>query len=109
MVQGALGPKNPNADVSRMPRRSRLARAAGRTPLGGRIIVGEVRGQIAAAFWRDENRAIEDAALAPTYLATLLRLRAEGIAAFEREPDLAVRVAEALRGPRREEQLPLAA
>ena len=87
----------------------RLARAADRTPLAGRIVVGEVRGQIAAAFSRDENRALEDTALAPAYLTTLLRLRAEGIAAYEREPDLAVRVAEALRGPRREEQLPLAA
>jgi len=87
----------------------RLARAAGRTPLGGRIVVGEVHGQITAAFSRDENRTLEDPALAPAYLTTLLRLRAEGIAAYEREPDLAVRVAEALRGPRHEEQLPIAA
>jgi hypothetical protein len=87
----------------------RLARAAGRTPLGGRILVAEVRGQVAAALSRDENRTLQDAALAPSYLTALLRLRDEGLTAYEREPRLAVRVAEALRGPRRDEQLPLAA
>src|SRR5689334_23025533 len=86
----------------------RLARAAGRTPLGGRIVVAEVRGHIAAAFSRDESRGLEDPALAPSYLSSLLRLRAEAIEAYEREPDLAVRVREALVG-RRDEQLPLAA
>ena len=87
----------------------RLARAAGRTPLGGRILVAEVRGEIAAALSRDQHRTLDDPAIAPAWLTTVLRLRAEGIDAYEREPDLAKRVHEALRGPREDERLPLAA
>jgi hypothetical protein len=87
----------------------RLARADGRTPLRGRILVAEVRGQVAAAISRDESRTLQDPAIAPAYVTTLLRRRAEGIAAYEREPELRARVLEALRRPWQDEQLPLAA
>ena len=87
----------------------RLAHADGRTPLGGRILVAEVRGEIAAAISRDEHRTLEDPAIAPAYLTTVLRLRAEGFDAYERQPDLAIRVREALLGRSEDEQLPLAA
>jgi hypothetical protein len=87
----------------------RIAKQAGRRALDGRIMVAEVRGAVAAAMSRDDHRAIADTAIAPAYLTTLLRLRIEGMDAFEREPDLSVRLAEALQPRRPAEDLPLAA
>ena len=75
-----------------------LARAAGATPLAGRILVAEVRGAIAAAIAREDRRTLAHPATAPAHLTTLLRLRADGLDAFEREPDLAVRLREAVLG-----------
>jgi len=60
--------------------------------------VAEVRGAIAAAIAHDDQRTLEDRSLAPAFLTSLLRLRAEGLDAFEREPDLAVRLREAVLG-----------
>lgn len=78
----------------------RLAAVSGVGPLAGRILVAEQRGVVVAALSLDENRTIADADLA--YVATLLRLRADGIEAYEREPRLSERIREAVLGPRLE-------
>jgi len=85
----------------------RLA-APGR-PLAGRILVAEVRGAVAAAISREDLRTLADPARAPSYLTTLLRLRADALAAVARRPHLADRLREAVLGPREADQLPLAA
>jgi len=64
---------------------------------------------VAAALSRDENRAIDDPALAPGHLTGMLRLRACGLAAVERQPSLAERMREAVLGPRGRHALPVAA
>jgi hypothetical protein len=86
-----------------------LAAASGTRPLTGRVLVAEVRGAVAAAISRDDLRTVADRAVAPAYLTTILRLRADGMAAFARQPSLAERLREAVLGPREAEQLPLAA
>jgi hypothetical protein len=87
----------------------RLARAEGKPPLTGPVLVAEVRGAVAAAISRDGRRTLRDPAVAPAYLTSILRLRATALAAFEREPDLGVRVRRAVLGDGEAERLPLAA
>jgi hypothetical protein len=79
----------------------RLAAAAGEPPLAGRILVAEAGSTVVAALSRDEHRTI--VGLAPPYVATLLRLRDEGLTAYEREPRLSERIREAVLGPRADE------
>jgi hypothetical protein len=81
----------------------RLAALSGVTPLAGRILVAEHDHLVVAALSLEQNRTVADPGLAPSYLATLLRLRAEGIEAYEREPRLSERIREAVLGPRQEE------
>jgi hypothetical protein len=81
----------------------RIASVSGVRPLSGRILVAEHDHVVIAAFSFDENRTIADSDLAPAYVATLLRLRAEGIEAYEREPRLSERIREAVLGPRQDE------
>ena len=87
----------------------KLASISGVRPLAGRVLVAEVRGVIAAAISRDGRRTIADPALAPPYLTTILRMRADALAAFARQPSLAERMREAVSGPRSHEELALAA
>jgi antirestriction protein ArdC len=87
----------------------KLAALSAARPLAGRVLVAEVRGFVAAAVSRDELRTIADPSLAPAYLTTILRLRADALAAVARQPSLAERMREAVVGPRQPEQLPLAA
>jgi hypothetical protein len=86
-----------------------LAAASGARPLAGHVLVAEVRGVVVAAISRHDLRTIADPALAPAYLTTILRLRAGALAAVERQPSLAERMREAVRGAREPGQLPLAA
>jgi hypothetical protein len=86
-----------------------LAAVSGAAPLSGRILVAEVGGVVAAALSRDEGRTIADHAVAPAHLATMLRLRAYGLAAVESEPSLAERIRAAVLGAREPRALPLAA
>jgi hypothetical protein len=79
----------------------RLAAAAGEPPLAGRILVAEAGGVLVAALSRDQQRALVGPA--PEYVATLLRLRDEGLTAYGREPRLAERIREAVVGPRAEQ------
>ena len=80
----------------------RLAAASGVSPLAGRILVAEHDDVIIAALSLGENRTIASD-LAPSYVTTLLRLRADGIEAYEREPRLSERIREAVLGPRQRE------
>jgi hypothetical protein len=68
----------------------RLAAASGVRPLTGRILVAERGHVVIAALSLSENRTIADSDLAPSYVATPLRLRADGIEAYERQPRLSV-------------------
>jgi hypothetical protein len=86
----------------------RLAAVSAAAPLTGRILVAERQGIVVAALSRNENRTLADPDRAPAYVATLLRLRAEGIEAYELEPRLSERIRAAVLG-RREEQLAEAA
>ncbi len=62
----------------------------------GHIIVGEIRGVVAAALAIDSNRAVKaDVARAPQLLAHM-RARAAGIKAHRRTPDVAERIREAM-------------
>ena len=56
---------------------------------------------IVAALSLSESRTIVAPDLAPSSVATLLRLRADGIEAYERERCLSERLREAVLGPRR--------
>src|SRR4051794_1439894 len=81
----------------------RLASVSGVRPLAGRILVAEHDQVVIAALALDENRTIADADLAPAYVTTLLRLRAEGIEAYAHEPRLSERIREAVLGPRHDQ------
>ena len=81
----------------------RLAAASGVSPLTGRILVAEHDHVVIAALSLSEDRTIADSDLAPSYVSTLLRLRADGIEAYEREPRLSERIREAVLGPRQHE------
>jgi hypothetical protein len=81
----------------------RLATASGVSPLTGRIVVAEHDYVVIAALSLSENRTIAASSLAPSYVATILRLRADGIEAYEREPRLSERIREAVLGPREHE------
>ena len=80
----------------------RLATDAGVAPLAGRILVAEAGGAIVGALSRDELRTIVSPRT-PTYVATLLRLRDEGLTAYEGEPRLEERIRAAVLGPRARE------
>jgi hypothetical protein len=80
----------------------RLAADSAAAPLTGRILVAERHGVVVAALSRDQDRTLADSDLAPPYVATLLRLRAEGVEAYELEPRLSERIRAVVRGPRDE-------
>src|SRR4051812_26345708 len=83
--------------------RRRLATVSDVHPLAGRILVAERDGLVVAALSLGENRTVADPDFAPPYVATLLRLRGEGIEAYELQPRLSERIREAVFGPRRDE------
>ena len=83
----------------------RLAAVADSQPLAGSVLVAEARGVVVAALSRDDRRTIADPALAPVYATTILRLRADALAAFAREPRLAERIREAVLGAREPQRL----
>jgi hypothetical protein len=66
-------------------------------------LVAERDHAIIAALSLSEKRAIAAADPASSHVPTLLRLRADGIEAYEREPRLSERIREAVLGPRRQE------
>jgi len=87
----------------------RLAAVSDARPLAGRVLVAEAHGVIVAALSRDDRRTMADPERAPMSATTILRLRADALAALEREPRLAERIREAVLGPRERLRLPQAA
>ena len=86
-----------------------MARIEGRAPLTGRILVAVLGSRVVAAISRDEQRVLRDPAVAPPYVATVLRLHVAGLDAAARQPDLGIRVREALLGRQERGQEALAA
>ena len=82
----------------------RLAELDAQSPLSGRILVGELAGKPSAALSIDERRIVSDPSAQTGLLRTHLRLRASGIEAHRRMPDLRDRLREAFRRPQRDEQ-----
>jgi hypothetical protein len=79
------------------PALRRLAFLDSSRPLIGRILVGEIDGVPAAAISLDERRTIADPFQRSGALRTHLRLRADALEAYAREPSLADRLRAAMR------------
>jgi hypothetical protein len=60
----------------------------------GHVLVGEIRGVVAAALAIDENRAVTAAVAGAPYLLAHMRARAAGIKAYRTTPDVAERIRE---------------
>jgi hypothetical protein len=83
-----------DARVDDVPELVRLGWSTEDTWPSGRILVGEIRGVVAAALAIDENRAVAtDVARAPQLLAHM-RARAAGIEAHRATPEIAERIRE---------------
>ena len=79
---------------------TRLAALDSARPLTGRVLVGELDGEPAAALSLPDGRVVADPFRRTDLLVVHMRLRAQGILAHEQEPSLAARVRAALQ-PRR--------
>jgi hypothetical protein len=75
---------------------TRLAALDSARPLEGRVLVGEIDGEPAAALSLSEGRVVADPFRRTDLLVVHLRLRAQGILAHERQPSLSERVRAAL-------------
>ena len=83
-----------DARVDDVPELVRLGRATEELWPSGDILVGEIRGVVAAALAIDSGRAVTaEVARAPQLLAHM-RARAAGIKAHRATPDLAERIRE---------------
>lgn len=65
----------------------------------GQIIVGEIKGVVAAALAIDENRAVTATVSGAPYVLAHMRARAAGILAHRRTPSVADRLRERMRPP----------
>jgi hypothetical protein len=81
---------------------------ARQAPLTGMVLVGEIKGQIAAAISLSDNRRIADPALSTDRLLVHMHARAAGERAFLRQPNVAKRMQEALHRDRRQVAAPRA-
>src|SRR5216117_290530 len=70
----------------------RLAQLDSRAPLTGRVLVGEVAGEIVAALSTDDGRVVADPFRRTAQLVARLRLRAAGLRAVEENPSLRERM-----------------
>ncbi|HET9507397.1 MAG TPA: hypothetical protein VFO81_05585 [Gaiellaceae bacterium] len=85
-----------DASVADVPELVRLGWATEEDWPAGRILVGEIRGVIAAALAVDENRTVYAAVPGAPYLLAHIRARAAAMEAHERTPSLAERIRERL-------------
>jgi hypothetical protein len=60
----------------------------------GQILVGEIKGIVAAALAIDENRAVTASLPGAPYVLAHMRARAAGILAYRRTPSVADRIRE---------------
>ena len=86
-----------DAGVADVPELVRLGWATEEDWPEGRILVGEIRGVVAAALAIDENRTVFAAVPGAPHLLAHMRARAAGITAHERTPSLAERIRERMR------------
>jgi hypothetical protein len=85
------------ARVDDVPELVRLGWATEEDWPSGQILVGEIRGVIAAALAVDENRVVIAAVSGAPYLLAHMRARAAGIQAHKRTPSVADRIRERTR------------
>ena len=81
------------------PALRRLAALDEAKPLTGRILVGELHGEPAAALSLKTNASIADPFQATENLRVHMRMRASALEAVEREPSLRERMLDAVRRP----------
>jgi hypothetical protein len=74
----------------------RLALKSQQAPLAGMVLIGEIKGAVAAAISLTDNRRIADPAMATDRLLIHLHARAAGERAYLRQPNVAKRMLEAL-------------
>ncbi len=77
----------------------RLAALDEARPLTGRVLIGEIAGEPAAALSLKTNAAIADPFQRTEQLRVYMRMRASAIEAVEREPSLRERMLDAVRRP----------
>jgi hypothetical protein len=77
----------------------RLATLDEARPLTGRVLIGELGGEPAAALSLKTNVAIADPFQRTEELRVYLRMRASALEAVEREPSLRERMLDAVRRP----------
>jgi hypothetical protein len=78
----------------------RLAQLDSAEPLEHPILVGEIDGRIVAALDLDTERTVADPFVRTAHLLAHLRVRAAGLDAASRVPDVAERIRAAMRRPR---------
>jgi hypothetical protein len=86
-----------DARVDDVPELVRLGWATKEDWPSGQILVGELRGVVAAALAIDENRAVTAAVPGAPFLLAHMRARAAGIKAHRSTPSVADRIRERLR------------
>ena len=77
----------------------RLAALDSAKPLTGRVMIGEIAGQPAAALSLKTGATIADPFQATENLRVHMRMRASALEAVEREPSLRERMLDAVRRP----------
>lgn len=77
----------------------RLAALDSARPLTGRVLIGELAGEPAAALSLKTNAAIADPFERTEELRVYMRMRASALEAVEREPSLRERMLDAVRRP----------
>jgi hypothetical protein len=70
----------------------RLARRESRSPLAGRVLIGQIDGAPAAAMSLADGRVVADPLRATGHLVACLRVRARALAAYEATPLLRMRM-----------------
>ena len=86
-----------DATLADVPELVRLGWATEEDWPEGRILVGEIRGVVAAGLAIEENRTVYAAVPGAPYLLAHMRARAAGIEAHERTPSVAERIRERMR------------
>jgi hypothetical protein len=70
-------------------------------PLTGRVLIGEIAGQPAAALSLKTGATVADPFVRTDRLRIHMRMRASALKAVDREPSLRERMLDAVRAPRR--------
>jgi hypothetical protein len=74
----------------------RLAELDSKEPLSGRVLIGEIQGEPAAAASISDGRIVSDPSRATHFLVPLMGMRARALRTFERKPSLPARLSAGL-------------